>query len=341
MRSTLALLALFLLGAGGACLAQGASPGQGMRLPQPRTTRLRVVVFYEGGQERVRDVTVELQDGVGGTSAMASKLTDQDGQVEFSTITGEHRIRIYGTDIYPYEAEFDITPGETLHRENFRVKRKLEGGAAPAPSEGGGFVAAVRLTIPDNAKKEFEKGSKALEEKGWESARKYFQAAIDLYPNYDMAYNGMGVAYSQMNDAAAARQAFRKAVDLNDKFAEAQRNLARFMLADHNYQEVALLLNQSLAVEPNNAWALTNAAYAELQLHRFKEAAEHAQLVHSLPHEGILANSHVIAAYALDALGQRQEAIAQWKQYLQEAPQGPNAKRAADELRRLTKTPQS
>jgi len=334
MRSTLALLALFIVSACGTCLSQG------IRLQQPKPTRLRVVVLYEDGQTRARDVTVELQDGVGGTSAMESKLTGPDGQVEFNTLTGMHRIRIYGSDIKPFEAEFEIIPIETFHREDFRVKRKLEGNAAPPPQEGSGFVPAIRLKIPDNARRKFEKASKALADKNWESARKSFQAAIDLYPDYDLAYNGLGVASSQMNDVPAARQAFRKAVDLNDKFPGAQRNLARIMLSERNYQETAYLLNQSLAVEPSDAWALTNAAYCELQLHRFKEAAEHAQRVHDLPHDGILANSHVIAAYALDALGQRQEAIAQWKQYLKEAPQGPNAKRAEDELRRLAKAPQ-
>ncbi len=87
-----------------------------------------------------------------------------------------------------------------------------------------------------------------------------------------------------------------------------------------------------------NAWALTNAAHAELQLHRFKEAAEHAQRVHALPHDG-LANAHVIAGYALEALGQQQEAAEQWRLYLKEDPKGPNAKRAMEAVARLTKAP--
>ncbi len=89
-----------------------------------------------------------------------------------------------------------------------------------------------------------------------------------------------------------------------------------------------------------NSWALTNAAYAELELHRFKEAAEHALRVHGLPHDG-LANAHVIAAYALEALGQQQEAAAQWRLYLKEDPKGPNAKRAQESVARLAKAPLS
>lgn len=325
MPRTRFLLALFVLAACSTCLPQQ------QRLSAPRRARLRVTVTYDG-QVRARDATVELQDAVGFSTAMDQKVTDQDGRVEFNTTTGAHRIRISGADFYTLESELEIAPVEDLHDETFRVKRKT--GVETTTQDEQNGIPAVRLKIPDKARKEFEKGSKSLEDQNWSASRKYFQAAIDLYPDYDLAYNGLGVACSQMNDTPSARQAFVKATQLNDKFAGAQRNLARILLSEHNYEQVALLLNQSLSVEPMNAWALTNAAYAELQLHKFKEAAEHALQVHKLSHEG-LANAHVIAGYALEALGKQQEAAAQWKLYLKEDPRGPNAKRAKESVARL------
>ena len=310
-------------------------------LPRPRPVKLRVIVSYEDFQEKVNYATVDLMDPVGGSSAMDKKVTDQDGRVEFNTLTGSHRVRITADGCYPYEGEFEIAYSETSHIEYFRVRRKP--GAKEPVTEGNKnkeMVPLIRLKIPDNARKEFEKGSKAMEEKRWPESRKHFQAAIDLYSDYDLAYNGLGVACSEMHDLPAAKLAFQKAVALDDKFAGAQRNLARIMLAEHNYQEADSLLTRSLAVESQNAWALTNAAYAELELHRFKEAAEHALRVHELPHQG-LANAHVIAAYALDALGRQPEAVLQWKLYLKEDAKGPNAKRAQAEIRRLTMSPPS
>jgi tetratricopeptide (TPR) repeat protein len=326
MPRTRFLLALFVLAACGTCLPQQ------QRLSVPRPARLRVTVTYDAQQVRVRVATVELQDAVGFSTAMDHKVTDQDGRVEFNTTTGVHRIRISGADFYTLESELEIAPVEDLHAETFRVKRKT--GVETTTQDEQNDIPAVRLKIPDKARKEFEKGSKSLEDQNWSASRKYFQAAIDLYPDYDLAYNGLGVACSQMNDTPSARQAFVKATQLNDKFAGAQRNLARILLSERNFEQVALLLNQSLSVEPMNAWALTNAAYAELQLHKFKEAAEHALQVHKLPHEGF-ANAHVIAGYALEALGKQQEAAAQWKLYLKEDPRGPNAKRAKEAVARL------
>jgi len=315
-----------------------ASPVLGQLRLQVTPCRVRIVVVDRTTNRGIQDVTVQLMDAVGSSSAQSERNTDSAGQAEFQSWTGTHRVRIYGPQVHEYNGDFDISQSESFHLERIYVVEKEENATTSLASPI--TVPAVRLKIPDNARKEFEKGSKAMEEQRWGESRKHFQAAVDLYPEYDLAYNGLGVACSQLNDTPAARQAFLKATELNDKFAGAQRNLARILLSEHNYQEVAALLNRSLNVEPVNAWALTNAAHAELRLHRFKEAAEHAQRVHGLPHDG-LANAHVIAGYALEALGQPQEAAEQWRLYLKEDPKGPNAKRAQEAVARLTKAPLS
>ncbi len=74
----------------------------------------------------VTGATVELQDGIGFGSATNQKVTDQDGRVEFNTVTGMHRIRISGADFYPLESELEITPVEECTRRDFRVKRKTD-----------------------------------------------------------------------------------------------------------------------------------------------------------------------------------------------------------------------
>lgn len=304
---------------------------------QANACRVRIVVVDRATHSGIQDVTVQLMDAVGSSSAQSERNTDSGGQADFESWTGLHRIRIFGPQINEYNGDFEISQNETFHLERVEVTRKQENGAvSPGATT---TVPAIRLRIPENARKEFEKGSQAMEQKKWDASRKHFEAAIDLYPDYDLAYNGLGVAASQLKDTPSARKAFLKATELNDKFPGAQRNLARLLISEHNYEQASALLNQSLEVEPTNAWALENVAYAELQLHRFKEAAEHALRVHSLPHDG-LANAHVIAGYALEALGQPEAAAEQWKLYLKEDPKGPNAKRAQDAVARLSKTQQ-
>jgi tetratricopeptide (TPR) repeat protein len=331
MLRTRLLLVLLVLTACGTCLAQ-------QRLSRATPARLRIVVTFDDGQTRVRDAMVEVQDAVGGSSVTDQQLTDQDGRVEFSSYTGTHRIRITGSNILPYEGEFDITPAENYHQENIRVRRKT-GDQASSP-EGQGTIPTIRLKIPDKAREEFEKGSEALKQQQWEAGRKHFQAAIDLYPDYDMAYNGLGSAAWQLRDLAGARAAFLKATQLNEQFAEAQRNLSRILLGERNYVELANHLNLSLKVEPTNTWALSYAAFAELQLRRFQEALDHARRVHGLPHEK-LTWVHMVAGYALENLGRKQEAAAEFKLYLKEDPKGSDVKHAQEALARLATPPRS
>ena len=306
----------------GAALAQ---------LAQPKQCRLRIVVTDER-QHPIPDLTVEVQDAVGFAPAGSSKQTAQDGRVDFNSYTGNHRIRITGSEIVTYEGEFEISPNETSHIENIRVKMKPPvGGDNPAP---GSPIPASRLKIPGPAQKAYDKGNKSAEKNDWKAATDHYDQAIQLYPDYDLAYNALGVALSSQNDTAGAKAAFEKALSITPEYAMAGRNLARILLSEHDWKRADELLRKSLQIEPVNPWALTNTAYAELQLEEYADAAVNAQKVHSIPHVGF-ENAHYIAALALERLGKRDDARAEYDLYLKEAPTGPNAIRARESLARL------
>lgn len=324
MKRQISLVALFALTLVSAVSAQ---------LVQPKPCKLRIVVT-DDRQSPIRDATVEVQDAVGFAAAGTSKQTAQDGQVDFNSYTGGHRIRIVGSEIQTYEGDFEISPNETNHIERIRVKLKSAVGASDAgPS--GPPVSAARLKIPKNAEKEYDKGNKAAEKQNWPAASDGYRAAIKLYPDYDLAYNALGIALSSQGDNAGAKAAFEKAIAITPEYAMANRNLARIFLAARDYKDADPLLRKSLQTEPVNAWALTNAAYCELQLKDFSDAAAHALKVHGVPHTGY-ENSHYIAALALEELGKKADAMAQYDLYLKEAPTGPNATNAHEALARLS-----
>jgi superkiller protein 3 len=196
-------------------------------------------------------------------------------------------------------------------------------------------IAASRLKIPDKAEKELQKGKDATDQKDWVQARKHFEAAIAIYPDYDLAYNGLGQALASTGDAVAARSAFEKAIQINSNFAAAYRNLARLSLSERKFEEMDNLLTRSLSVEPLNAWALAYAAYAELQLHKFDDAIAHARKAHSVKHDG-LASVHIVAARALEEEQQPAEALEEYRLYLQEDANGRDAERARAAVTRLS-----
>jgi tetratricopeptide (TPR) repeat protein len=274
------------------------------------------------------NVTVQLQDGFGAIEHEGH--TDSRGVAEFSTFTATKRIRIFGPGIVEHEETIDIEPVENRKMVNIIVREdpKTAGSSSTLPR---GAVPAARLNVPDKAQKEVQRGSESLNKKDWADAKKHFEGAIAVYPRYDVAYNGLGMALASSGDSKAARPAFEKAISLNDNFAEAYRNLAKISLAERKFEEVDQLLTRSLSSDPLNAWALAYAAYSELQLRKFDEALAHAQKAHQMEHKG-LASVHIVAALAFEAKGQAAESAGEYRAYLQEEPNGRDAARAKEKL---------
>jgi Flp pilus assembly protein TadD len=280
-------------------------------------------------------LSVQLSDP-SGSDSQGSQQTDNGGRVVFHTTDGIHQFRISGTGIQNYEGTIQIMRQESSHVENIVVKSKSTGSQySTLPTGGSDVVAASRLNVPDKAAKEFKAGSKAMEEKNYAEAKKRFTNATSMYAEYSVAYNGLGVAEMSSGDTAAARASFEKAVQIDDHFAEAYRNLARLALADHNFAEMDDVLTKSLQSDPLNAWALTYAAYAELQTQKFDLAIAHAKSAHAGPHQG-LASVHIVAAHAYEATQQPAEALKEYKLYIEEDPNGRDAARAKQAISSLS-----
>src|ERR1700676_3175958 len=299
--------------------------------------QLTVRVYIDGYQNPAgTSVTVQLQDGFGSIETEAH--TDNDGMVQFQTktITGGiiKRLRIYGPGIQEHNEDLEIESVETHKTVNVVVRSNPSGvsasGNSALPS-----IAANRLKVPAKAEKELQKGKEAVERKDWAEAKKHFTEAIVIYPEYDIAYNDLGQAMASGGDTVAARSAFEKAIQLNDNFGAAYRNLAKISLSERKFDEVDNLLTHSLSVDPLNAWALACSAYAELQLHKFDEAIAHARKAHSVPHDG-LASIHIVMAVALEEKKQPTEALKTSRFYLLEDATGRDAERARKAIDRLS-----
>ncbi|HWY45509.1 MAG TPA: tetratricopeptide repeat protein [Candidatus Sulfotelmatobacter sp.] len=301
----------------------------------PKLVLLRLIITVDGDVEKASYATVELMDSVGSSSATDRKMTDNDGRVSFQALTGLHRVRITGPNIQPYEGELEIFRNEASHVERIRVRPAQDAHQPGGTALPAGLVSASRLRIPDRAHKAFEKAAEAMRRQHWQESRTLFESAIREYPEYDLAYNGLGMVQMQLNELESARNSFSKAIELNADFSAAYRNLARISFAERNYEEADALLTKSLAGDPLNVWALSSAANAELLTHKYSEAIAHAQKAHSCPHEG-LAGVHIVAALALEARQQPSEAIQEYQLYLDEEPNGRDADRAQKAITRLS-----
>jgi Flp pilus assembly protein TadD len=200
----------------------------------------------EGQLAQVRVQLIRFPDGVVG-----EQFTDSDGSVQFSGISvGTFTVRASCPGYEPGEAQIDLLNGDrTLQRVDMAlVPRRHDEGGAP-----NGVVAAQALKVPGNARKEFERGSRFLnEKKDFSRSIAAFQRAIALYPSYAEAYFLMGTAQLQTSAISDAEASLRKAIALDAHAAAPYYPLALLLFAQHRYAEERDLLLEAQKLAPTD-----------------------------------------------------------------------------------------
>jgi Tfp pilus assembly protein PilF len=256
--------------------------------------------------------------------------TDSDGRVDIYVPSGtEYRVTASGAGIENTSKSFSIPPSERFHHEDVEVEVH-PGTETKAP---GGVVAASDLRVPENARQEFAKGLKEMRAQNWSKARQHFEKAVKDYPQFDFGYNNIGVTYIQEKNTQAARAAFEKALAINEKNADAVRNLARMKLMNGDYRGGKELLLK-IGPDPRDIEALIMLAYAQLNTHDVEAALANAiKVQQGAPDRFPLA--YLIAARVYEMKGNRSEAQAQYQMYLKEAPNTPEAQIAKEGMQRV------
>ncbi len=137
-----------------------------------------------------------------------------------------------------------------------------------------------------NSEYYFNNGKEAWENNKFKDAKKYFEKAIELNPNYASAYNNLGVLLSNyyFKGYETSKKYFEKAIELNPIDASAYNNLGillsnnyfRKYEASKKYFEKAIELNPIDANAYNNLGALLNDYFKEYEASKkyFEKAIE-------------------------------------------------------------------
>jgi tetratricopeptide (TPR) repeat protein len=323
------LAQLLMLFAPTLCMAQGTAPAH------VTSAEILVRVTIENDRAAGNQIRVELRND--SDVPVGETFTDSEGRASFHVaIAGQYRVLVSGTPIEGTTSEIVRVEDMDKSRTVFlRVKPKSDVAAGTVKSNAPAVTSAAELRVPSEAKKAFHKGMEAWEHNDFPKAAQQFEKAVSIYPQYDTAFNNLGVMYYQMNQTEKARKAFEQSVSLNDRNPDADRNLARILVQDGDFARAEDLLRKSLSVEPLNPISLTLMCVAEVQTGDDDGALTTARKVHQLPHEGYSV-VHFVAGQALERKGQPQKASAEYETYLRESPNGAEASQVRNALTRLT-----
>jgi len=190
-------------------------------------------------EELLPQVLVQLihfPDGIVG-----EQFNGSDGSVQFSGLSvGAFIIRASRQVYEPGNAQVDLSTGDrTLQNVDILLMPR----APERTGTPGGIVAADTLKIPDHARREFERGSRLLnEKKDFARSIAAFRRAIELHPGYADAYFLLGSAQLQTKAPSAAEASLRKAIALDAHMTAAYYPLAVLLFGQGRYAEEKELL---------------------------------------------------------------------------------------------------
>ena len=256
----------------------------------------------------------------------------------------------------------NCTSGDVLAREQATAAGKeqvlptLGQAAAKLRNELGESLSSVQkfdvpleqaTTNSLEALKAFTLGVNAAREKGDVEAIPFYKRAIELDPNFALAYDRLGVNYSNLNQPSMAADYLKKAFDLRDRVTEREKShitalyysigtgelekanqayelwkqayprddvASGNMGSDHmilgQYEKAATETRESIRLEPNNVVGYENLSQIYLALNRFDEARTTTEeaLGRKLESIPLHANLYGLAFFQGNAAAMKQQA---------------------------------
>jgi tetratricopeptide (TPR) repeat protein len=107
--------------------------------------------------------------------------------------------------------------------------------------------------LPDDPETNFSLGMLYAQQDQLDLAARYLQKALVLKPEYPEALNNLGIIFVRQGDYAHAEEEFRTGIRLSPAFDQSWLNLARLYALENDRERARQVLNQLLALQPDNA----------------------------------------------------------------------------------------
>ena len=197
-------------------------------------------------------------------------------------------------------------------------------------------ISMSSLQAPKKAKKAFKKGVKEAGKKKWDKARREFEKAVAVYPEYAEAWYALGQIYQAQQQVDKAREAYRKSIDADEKYMNPYVKLALLDAMNNDWEKVAELTGLVLKRNPYDfpeAYFLNSMAH--LNLKNNAEAEKAAREAIKMEYWKQRPQLEQILGLALAFQNQYEEAAVHLRRYLELTPNARNAPIVREQLSRL------
>lgn len=305
---TLSLLALII------CVSAGWANGQ-----LANTGSIRGKVVQPNGNPLNEAIQVRLENIRG---VKSTTFTDNQGQFNFFGLTpGIYQIVVDGDNRQDgANVTIEVFPNSPSIATVIVRERTVE------PLKKATTVSAVELSqkVPSAAQKEFERASNLTKEGKIESAITHYRKAIEIYPNFLMARNDLGVQLMTLGKLDEATEEFRKAIEIDPKAFNPRLNMGMVFVKQHSFAEGATELRKALSLDSTSASAHFYLGLALVGMDDPDNAEKEFKAAHNVG-----GAKYALALFHLGELylgrGEREAALKAFELYLTESPNASNA----------------
>ncbi len=124
---------------------------------------------------------------------------------------------------------------------------------APRPAGAAVSVAELSQDVPRAARKEYETAVEQLAASDAARARKGFERAIELFPDFVEARSELAVVLMREGDLTHAEALLRRAIEINSAAVRPQLNLGLCLYRQKRYSDALPFLERGLQLQPVNA----------------------------------------------------------------------------------------
>jgi tetratricopeptide (TPR) repeat protein len=227
-------------------LGQRRPPGEFAGSPQG-TVILGGWLHADYGQTLPTGVTVRLETNEGMVGG--EQTANAAGYFEFLGLAKTYyRLTVTAPGFQAYQRDVDLRSVGDKLVISVQLSPVLQS-KAPSPVAPSSFTDS---NATKNARKEYEKGARALRGGNLPEAQSHFERAVKEYPCYARAQADLAVVLSEQHQFPASEAALKKALECDPDYLDAYNELGQLYYNEKKYQDCEVTLQEGLRRSPSS-----------------------------------------------------------------------------------------
>jgi tetratricopeptide (TPR) repeat protein len=300
--------------------------GQGGLIGEGSVARVEGHVSSSQDGHAISDARVRLETSEG--DLVREETSSSSGRFDIPNLRRiVYRLTVTAEGYRPYQEPLDLTRSAERTMVSVLLSPAEKEAAAPPLSR-------TDAAAPKSARKEYQKGVRAVAQNKLDEAEAHFQKAVVDYPCYARAQTLLALALIRHRSTTEAEAAFRKAIQCDPDFLKAYLDLGELLNLEKRYRESSPVLQEGLRRAPG-AWKFYyQLGIADSGLGQWAKAEQDYLKTLSL-NPSPPADTYVKLADVYSRENAYNKAYAEMAEYLRLEPQGRFAPRIREIMRQM------